>query len=73
MNHTTYIRTSDENTLIAINKMGGAPPYTVKADTVPCQAFSHPNTLKASAMQQVRDCAKANRLRLSEPGTVAIR
>lgn len=73
MNCTTYIRTDDENTLIAINKMGGAPAYTVQADSVPLQAFESTNTLKASAMQQVRDCAKANRLRLREPGIVAVR
>lgn len=73
MNHTTYVRTDDENTLIAINNIGGAPAYTVKAGEVPPSAFTSTNKLKASAMQQVRDCAKANRLRLSEPGIVAVR
>ncbi len=73
MNHTTYVRTDDENILIAINNMGGAPAYTVKAKEVPPGAFTFTNKLKASAMQQVRECAKANGLRLSEPGTVAVR
>jgi hypothetical protein len=73
MSCTTYVRTDDEKILIAINKMGGAPAYTVQADAVALQAFECTNTLKASEMQQVRECAKANRLRLREPGKVAIR
>jgi len=40
----------------------------VRADAVPPHAFESINTLNASVMQQVRDYAKANHLRLREPG-----
>lgn len=72
MNSTIYIQTSDPKTLIAIAKTGDSEAYTVSADTVPVHAFNLTNTLKVSAMAEVRSVAKANGLRLRDVKTMAI-
>ena len=73
MTKTIYIQTNDETKLIAIAKRGDDMAYIVSADTVPVQDFSLTNTLKTGAMQEVRDTAKLNGLKLRDAKTMAIR